>query len=163
MSRIAKTIALIIFWIFVNNNFGFEEPIVEDNIISNQLDSLPNWSSKQTFLTIDTTFILKSPIEFDGEIFNYKREFNLSKGYKEWGGVYIDKLTEYGNVDSKNKPNGLWMFKLQDDWIPISGIVKNANKIGWWRYNCAYICKVKYSWNWSFTKTKISKKRILYD
>jgi hypothetical protein len=60
MSRIAKIIALIIFWIFVKNNFGFEEPIVEDNIISNQLDSLPNWSSKQTFLTIDTTFILKS-------------------------------------------------------------------------------------------------------
>ncbi len=115
-------------------------------------DTLPNWNMNKTYITIDTAYILNKPIEVDGKTFNYMRSYFPSS-----------KHIEYGNINSKKQPEGYWMYKLAENWTPVSGNASRGHKIREWGYNCAWVCKIKYRWNWTFSKTIISKKKILYD
>ncbi len=162
MSKITR-ILIIFIPLWICSTLSYSTAVVGIAKSSTQFDTLANWTINQSFISIDTTYILKSPIEVDGKLYNYKRIYKLEKGYSEWGGVNTGQIIEYGNVDSKYRPNGIWTYKVSDDWTPIHGSVKNGYKVGWWGYNCAYVCKIKYSWNWIFTTTKVTKRRILHD
>jgi hypothetical protein len=126
-------------------------------------DTTPNWEITKNYITVDTAFILDSLIKIDGITYNYYREYSVNSRYSEWGGVEIQKVFEYGNVDNKNRANGSWRYKIRDNWFPVSGKVKRGYKVGKWIYNCAYHCMITYHWNWIRTKTEIKKEEIMHD
>jgi hypothetical protein len=146
----------ILIILFYTNLTCFGQTVSESVSSSKQLntnaDTIPNWDMNKTSISIDTLYISKKLIEVDGQTFNYLRKYSPSSNY-----------IEYGNVNSKNIPDGYWMYKLSDDWTPVKGTVSKGHKIGEWGYNCAYICKIRYRWNWYRAKTVISKKKIIYD
>ena len=100
-------------------------------------DNLNNWSIENSYIEIDPAFILKTPVDFKGQSFNYIKKHYPTKGYPEWGNAKIGTITEYGNVNSKNKASGYWIYKIREGWTPVEGHVENGYKIGEWGYNCA--------------------------